>query len=105
MRQEALLKHDKIYSQTHKHSTYELIIPVGRKSMETFWVLENIAHGYAKIHLGRCISCNDGKGPRPGHSGRWHGPYTTYAQALATARGTVMNLSRVNCRLCWPERY
>ena len=67
----------------------------------TFWVLENKKHNYAKIHRGECGCCKDGQGPRPDHTGCWHGPFTEYKQALTTAKNIKHDVS--SCKLCKPQ--
>ena len=72
--------------------------------MDTFWVMENKAHGYARIHRGRCPSCMDGSGPRPGHGGMWRGPFTTFEDALIRANVPGKHSDELNCPRCNPER-
>ena len=73
---------------------------------ETFFVYENWqAEGYkARVHRGRCPSCNYGKGIHPEASeehGRWHGPFDTLNDALVLANrsGRVVSL----CKRCTPQ--
>lgn len=66
-----------------------------------FWVLENKVHKYTRIHLSECRPhCNNGQGPRPGHTGCWHG-FASYQDALAWARSIGWPV--FNCRRCAPE--
>lgn len=46
-----------------------------------FWVLENKMHQYLMAHVGECGYCKCGQGPRSGHTGLWHGPYSQYIEA------------------------
>lgn len=61
-----------------------------------FWVLENKMHDYTRIHLADCSSCNFGKGPRPNHTGCWHGEFTSYQEALASAQSLALALAKGN---------
>ena len=69
----------------------------------SFWVLENTKHNYAKIHRAECGCCKNGEGPRPGHTGRWHGPFATYTEALAVAKNTRRPGDSYGYRLCNPQ--
>ncbi len=73
---------------------------------KTFFVYENWqAEGHkVRVHRGSCPSCNYGKGIHPQASeehGRWHGPFDTLNDALASAKssGGVMSL----CKRCSPQ--
>jgi len=68
----------------------------------SFYVIENIAHNYVKIHRGKCPSCNYGKGPREGHTGKWSSEFSTFKQALNWARSTNRRLA-YHCKRCRPE--
>jgi len=72
----------------------------------TFWVYENWrAHGHrATVHRSQCGHCNGGLG-RSGEpvtpNGRWHGPFTSFDDAVggAQATGAVVH----GCRSCAPS--
>ena len=68
----------------------------------SFYVLENTAHNFVRIHQGSCPSCNYGKGPREGHTGKWSREFRTYQQALDWAQSTNRPLAN-HCKRCHPE--
>ena len=68
-----------------------------------FFLYENWAAGPHKIvlHRGSCGQCSHGKGRPSGHDAnhaRWHGPYTTLAEARETAHGMTGVLIRSECK-------
>jgi len=70
-----------------------------------YYVYEHwIAEHKARIHLGSCGYCQDGKGCHAATSeerGRWLGPFATFAQAYAAAEKTGRRVSR--CERCNPR--
>lgn len=50
-----------------------------------YWVLRNNMHKYCRVHTSECPRCNNGIGPRLGHTGDWHG-FWTKQEALDWAR-------------------
>jgi hypothetical protein len=73
--------------------------------MSEFYVYENWrAQGHkATIHRSECAFCNRGSGLHPGSSNRngtWHGPMTSFDEALDVAQGTGANAK--TCRSCNP---
>ena len=68
-----------------------------------FFVYENWLAGPHKIvlHRGSCGQCNHGKGRPAGHDAnhaRWHGPYTTLAEARQIAHDLPNILIRSECK-------
>jgi 4-hydroxy-tetrahydrodipicolinate synthase len=68
-----------------------------------FFVYENWLAGPHKIvlHRGTCGQCNHGKGRPAGHDAnhaRWHGPYTTLAEARQVAHEMPNVLIRSECK-------
>jgi len=68
-----------------------------------FFVYENWLAGPHKIvlHRGACGQCNHGKGRPSGHDAnhaRWHGPYTTLAEAREIAHNMPGVLIRSECK-------
>jgi len=68
-----------------------------------FFIYENWAAGPHKIvlHRGSCGQCSHGKGRPSGHDAnhaRWHGPYTTLAEARDTAHAMTGVLIRSECK-------
>jgi 4-hydroxy-tetrahydrodipicolinate synthase len=68
-----------------------------------FFLYENWAAGPHKIvlHRGSCGQCSHGKGRPSGHDAnhaRWHGPYTTLAEAREIAHGMTGVLIRSECK-------
>jgi 4-hydroxy-tetrahydrodipicolinate synthase len=68
-----------------------------------FFVYENWLAGPHKIvlHRGACGQCNHGKGRPAGHDAnhaRWHGPYTTLAEARQIAHDMPNILIRSECK-------
>ncbi len=68
-----------------------------------FFLYENWAAGPHKIvlHRGSCGQCSRGKGRPSGHDAnhaRWHGPYTTLAEAREIAHGMTGVLIRSECK-------
>ena len=68
-----------------------------------FFVYENWLAGPHKIvlHRGSCGQCNHGKGRPAGHDAnhaRWHGPYTTLAEARQIAHDMPNILIRSECK-------
>ena len=68
-----------------------------------FWVYENDPTNKARVHRGSCKDCNHGEGVQPERlpHNRWHGPYTTCADAFAVARSLEKRDTR-GCRNCKP---
>ena len=68
-----------------------------------FWVYENDPTNKACVHRGSCKDCNHGEGVQPERlpHNRWHGPYTTCADAFAVARSLEKRDTR-GCRNCNP---
>ena len=65
-----------------------------------YWIYENRAASphRAKIHLGSCMYCNDGRGVNPdressGDNDRWRGPFRTAEDAVEAAQGLDMPCS------------
>jgi hypothetical protein len=51
----------------------------------------------AKVHVGSCGYCKDGKGKDGGtraDNGKWHGPFDTLSQAKAAMRGVTPDTCR-----------
>ena len=65
-----------------------------------YWVLKNDVKYYTRIHKSECGHCNNGDGPRPDHTGNWHG-FTSFREANVWARGIGWTV--YNCRRCTPE--
>ena len=68
-----------------------------------FFIYENWAAGPHKIvlHRGTCGQCSHGKGRPSGHDAnhaKWHGPYTTLAEARETAHAMPNILIRSECK-------
>ncbi len=68
-----------------------------------FFIYENWAAGPRKIvlHRGSCGQCSHGKGRPAGHDGthaRWHGPYTSLADARDIAHTMAGVLIRSECK-------
>ena len=68
-----------------------------------FFVYENWLAGPHKIvvHRGNCGQCNHGKGRPAGHDAnhaRWHGPYSTLAEARQVAHDMPNILNRSECK-------
>jgi 4-hydroxy-tetrahydrodipicolinate synthase len=68
-----------------------------------FFIYENWLAGPHKIvlHRSSCGQCNHGKGRPAGHDAnhaRWHGPYTTLAEARDTAHNMPGILIRSECK-------
>jgi 4-hydroxy-tetrahydrodipicolinate synthase len=68
-----------------------------------FYIYENWAAGPHKIvlHRGSCGQCSQGKGRPAGHDAnhsRWHGPYSTLAQARDAAHSMTGVLIRSECK-------
>ncbi|HLZ40390.1 MAG TPA: 4-hydroxy-tetrahydrodipicolinate synthase [Candidatus Sulfotelmatobacter sp.] len=68
-----------------------------------FFIYENWAAGPHKIvlHRGTCGQCSHGKGRPSGHDAnhsRWHGPYTTLAEAREAAHTMTGVLIRSECK-------
>jgi len=68
-----------------------------------FYIYENWAAGPHKIvlHRGSCGQCSQGKGRPAGHDAnhaRWHGPYTSVAQAREVAHAMTGVLIRSECK-------
>jgi hypothetical protein len=66
-------------------SIQESPIVQGEDMPSSYWVYENFPNNHARIHLGSCSFCNEGKGthnhPGTGPTSRWHGPYGSYLKA------------------------
>ncbi len=68
-----------------------------------FFLYENWSAGPHKVvvHRGSCGQCSHGKGRPSGHDAnhaRWHGPYTTLAEAREIAHGMTGVLIRSECK-------
>lgn len=68
-----------------------------------FFIYENWAAGPHKIvlHRGSCGQCSHGKGRPSAHDtnhARWHGPYSTLAEARTTAHAMTGVLIRSECK-------
>ncbi|HKD01088.1 MAG TPA: dihydrodipicolinate synthase family protein, partial [Terriglobales bacterium] len=68
-----------------------------------FYIYENWLAGPHKIvvHRSSCGQCNHGKGRPAGHDAnhaRWHGPYTTLAEAREVAHNMAGVLIRSECK-------
>lgn len=68
-----------------------------------FWVYEDDPTNRARVHRGNCRYCNHGKGTRTKRlsDNRWHGPYSTSADAFATAR-RLGKRNTGGCGVCRP---
>ena len=69
----------------------------------SFFVYENWAAGPHKavLHRSNCGQCSNGKARPAGHSAshaRWHGPYTTLAEARQTVQTLASVLIRSECK-------
>ena len=73
----------------------------GDKGM-SYWVYENISNNHARIHLGSCNYCKEGKGthnhPETSLTSRWCGPYNSYSAAEQKAKETDRYYK--DCKLC-----
>jgi 4-hydroxy-tetrahydrodipicolinate synthase len=68
-----------------------------------FYIYENWQAGPHKavLHRSSCGQCNHGKGRPAGHDAnhaRWHGPYTTLAEARSSIQGMAGILIRSECK-------
>ena len=77
--------------------------PAATSDAAEFFVYENWLAGPHKIvlHRGACGQCNHGKGRPAGHDAnhaRWHGPYTTLAEAREIAHHMPGVLIRSECK-------
>jgi hypothetical protein len=68
-----------------------------------FFIYENWLAGPHKIvlHRSACGQCNHGKGRPAGHDAnhaRWHGPYSTLAEAREVSHGMQSVLIRSECK-------
>lgn len=75
-------------------------------SNTNLYIYENwVAEGHkARIHLGSCSFCNDGKGNHNSideTNGKWHGPFTRLSLALEAAISTKGKVSY--CKHCNPN--
>jgi F-type H+/Na+-transporting ATPase subunit beta len=63
-----------------------------------YYVYEDDKRQYARVHLGNCQYCNQGKGIFLTHpiTTRWHGPFATVADAQAFA----LSLKKKNAGSC-----
>ena len=72
----------------------------------TFYIYENWqAHGHqARIHIGECSFCHNGKGNHPGSSeehGKWIGPFFSFDDVKKGAEKTGAKVSA--CKKCNPK--
>jgi hypothetical protein len=69
------------------------------------YVYENwVAEQKARVHLGSCAWCQDGRGchgTTSGERGRWLGPFPTFGEAWAAAQRTGRRPS--TCKRCNPR--
>jgi hypothetical protein len=52
-----------------------------------YWIYENWTHERARLHIGSCSHCNEGKGSQASSSvrnGQWHGPFDNLSEADRT---------------------
>jgi 4-hydroxy-tetrahydrodipicolinate synthase len=92
-------------SRLHKIVTEAGLIskPAGAATAAEFYIYENWSAGPHKIvvHRGSCGQCGHGKGRPAGHDAnhsRWHGPYTTLAEARDAAHAITGVLIRSECK-------
>ena len=65
----------------------------------SWWIYENWTHERARLHTGDCSFCRDGQGTqasRSNRNGRWLGPFTERAAAVAR----LERLRRADTALC-----
>lgn len=67
----------------------------------SFWISENKKISHAKVHRAKCTCCNGGAGPMGDLSGCWHGPFSTYSDALAAANKLRRHVD--SCKRCKPQ--
>ena len=69
-----------------------------------WWVYEDDAPSWVRVHRAICAHCNDGRGRyvtrRPDN--RWHGPFPTMQEAIDKALGTGKRDVK-GCGTCLPE--
>ncbi|MCY3646451.1 MAG: hypothetical protein OXH07_05720 [Chloroflexi bacterium] len=69
-----------------------------------WWVYEDDATSWARVHRAICAHCNDGRGHygtrRPDN--RWHGPFPTREEAIEKALSTGKRDVK-GCGTCLPE--
>jgi F-type H+-transporting ATPase subunit beta len=67
-----------------------------------FWVYENWTRKRARVHLGGCVYCKNGKGLH-GTAGNgndtWHGPFASRADAYAKLKATRQK-DMQGCAVC-----
>jgi F-type H+/Na+-transporting ATPase subunit beta len=70
-----------------------------------FYVYEDDTTNKARVHTGRCMHCNEGKGRKLTRqpNGRWYGPYGTQAAAQSFAEGLKKKDTNA-CGLCLPGK-
>lgn len=73
--------------------------------MSTYWVYENwtVRPKKAKVHIGQCSFCNEGRGTDRGarhRNGDWHGPLNSLRDALELA--TALPGIATRCLKCCP---
>ena len=70
---------------------------------QTWWVYEDDATNYARIHLGDCSFCNNGIGVRESRlpNNRWHGSFNNLEEAIQKAMNTDAN-NIAGCGVCQP---
>ena len=71
-----------------------------------FWVYEHFSNKRARIHAGDCRYCNHGKGVGGDQSNdddKWHGPFSTFAEADTHAASLKQKDTRA-CGVCKPAQ-
>ena len=73
---------------------------------EKFFVYDNKAMKYSRIHKGNCSFCKNGEGFREKttDSTQWHGPFATYAEALEKMQSLGYD-DAGDCTKCNPSAF
>ena len=69
-----------------------------------FWIYEHFSNKRARIHTGGCRYCNHGQGvggDQTNDDDKWHGPYSTFAEAETKAASLGQKDTRA-CGVCKP---
>ena len=69
----------------------------------SFVFLDDIKHGYVKIHRSNCKCYLNGNRNSIASNGKWHGKFPTYIEALSGAKKTKRHAID-DCKLCKPKR-
>lgn len=74
------------------------MVIVPKSQMADYYIYENWTHDRARIHVGGCGYCNDGRGTQAGSSprnGKWHGPLSRNDAFLLATK-----LKRADTKAC-----